>query len=348
MTAELELQDDVLSQFEQERASGIGATDTPKILGLSRRGTPLSVYRDKVGEADPWTPSLPAWLGQQMEATVAELYTARTGNRVRKAKQHYRHKSHDWMVCHLDYRVQGQPKRLVEVKTRAYMTGWGDEGTTKVPPDVWAQAQHEMAVVGADFCDVAVLFGHHTFRFYELPRDDEFLSAAIPKLEAFWFQNVVARVAPEPIGSDIDEAIVRKRHPVETMPMKSITPDQLPLVQQFLLARYNKRQAEAAEQAMKIRVIELIGEAEGITGAFGTITYRKPKDSTSVAWELVAEAYRSIINELLKDIREEIPDHESLGAVDCDAIQSLYTTTVSGSRRIDVRESKEEVSASQG
>lgn len=338
--------DDVLSQFEQERASGIGATDTPKLLGLSARGTPLSVYRDKIGEAEPFAPSLPAWLGLKMEATVAELYTARTGHKVRGAKQHYRHKEFDWLVCHLDYKVQGRPKLLVEVKTRAYMTGWGAEGTEQIPPDVWAQCQHEMLVTGAEQCDVAVLFGHHSFRVYEIMRNEPFVTALVPKLQSFWYGNVIARVPPDPIGSDIDEAIIRKRYPEATGPVKSITPDQLPLVQQFLLARHNQRQVKAAEQEAKIRIIDLIGEAEGITGAFGTITYRKAKDSVKIAWDLVAKAYRNALDDLRAELTPEEQLEKNLEDADLNAIESLYTDTEPGSRRIDVRENKEEVSAS--
>jgi predicted phage-related endonuclease len=111
--------DDQQRAFDEQQRSGVGSTDSPKLLGLSKYGTALTVYERIVGGAPPHQPSLPAWLGLKMQRTVAELYTEATGIRVRADNGHHRHPTLPFIVTHLDYRAWGNRQHLVEAKTRA-------------------------------------------------------------------------------------------------------------------------------------------------------------------------------------------------------------------------------------
>ena len=324
---------DERKSFLEARASGIGATDTPKILGLSKWGSPLSVYEEKVNPPAERQMSLPAWLGLKLQNTVGELYTEATGHRLRADNRHHRHPLHDWMVCHLDFRVLGHPEILVECKTRRSMDGYGEDGSAIIPPDVWAQVQHEMAVTGADVAHVAVLFGHFSYRTFIIQRDKEFIAALIPKLEAFWFDHVVARVPPEVSGHPADGDIVRSRHPEHDDSLIPATPEQERFIEAYGLAQYNVQQAERAKAEAANRLIDIIKDKAGIVGAAGTVTYRKPKDSTKVAWQQIAAALRGAIDEALT--RRNAKAY--LRSVDYDAIDSLYTDVVENARRIYYR-----------
>jgi len=57
----------------EARQSGIGATDAASILGLSSHGSRYSVYIAKTEPAVVTQPSLQAWLGLELEASVAKL-----------------------------------------------------------------------------------------------------------------------------------------------------------------------------------------------------------------------------------------------------------------------------------
>lgn len=322
--------------FLEHRASGIGATDTPKILGLSKWGTPLSVYTDKVTPPSTDEMSLPAWLGLRLQATVAELYTTATGIRLRADNRHHRHGAYPWMVCHLDYRAWGRPDLLVECKTRAYMTGFGEDGSAVVPPDIWAQVQHEMAVTGATEAHVAVLFGHHTYRTYVIKRDAEFIDAAIPKLERFWFDNVVAGIPPEPGGSYVDSAIVKQTYADHDDSLIPATPEEERLIEAYALSTYNVIQAGIAKEEAANRLKTRIGEHAGITGVAGTVTWKRSKDSTLTDWVLVAAALRQAI----EDARTKRLSARFLKALDMDAIEGLFTRTEQGSRRIHFKGGK--------
>lgn len=335
MTAERDAGDE-RQDFLDRRQTGLGATDSPKILGLSRWGTPLTVYNDKV-DPQPDETSLPAWLGLKLQNTVAELYSAATDIRVRADNRHHRHPRHDWMVCHLDFRAWGKPKLLVEIKTKAHMTGWGDDGSTKIPAEVWVQVQHEMAVTGATEAHVAVLFGHHTFRVYPIPRDDAFIDELIPKLEAFWYGHVIARVPPAPSGHELDSRAVRREHPtVEGGSLKAATPEQEQVVRQLRLARTNAAATALAEEDLKNKVIRIIGEAPGLTGSFGTITYKQDRDRVTVDWEAVAATQNNLIDELLllaNPSDDETASRLARVQTVWATLPGLYEATKPGSRR---------------
>lgn len=335
---------DERQEFLERRATGIGATDAPKILGLSRWGTPLSVYHDKV-DPQPDSPSLPAWLGLKLQGVVAELYTAATGRQVRADNRHHRSKEHPEIVCHLDFRVWGNAKRLVECKTKAHMTGFGPDGSSEVPPEIWVQVQHEMFVTGAEWCDVAVLFGHHTFQVHPIARDDAFIALMVPKLVAFWQENVLLRVPPLPIGHALDDRRLRDEHPHGDGTLKAATPEQAKLVERYAATRLNAAQVKVVQEELENRIKQIIGDSDGLTSPFGRVTWKRSKDGEVVDWEQVAVTFQNVIEELLLlagpgDDPEAVRRLARAQAVFDTAI-GLATTTVPGSRRFYFKETHE-------
>lgn len=308
-------------EFREQQRTGLGATDTPKILGLSKYGTARTVYERLISDPSSIAPTtLPAWVGLRIQGTVAELYTAATGYRVRAANGHYRHKEDEWVVCHLDYRAWGKAFILIECKTRSRMQGWGADGSEDVPKDVWAQVQHEMLVTGATECHVAVLFGHHTFRVYPIRRNDEFLASLRPLLRSFWHDNYLARVPPPLTGHPRDAAIVQRDNPANDAMYRNATAAQVQEVRLLKAAAEEEAAAAYRLEAAKTRVKEMIGGALGLIGPFGRITWKRTKDYDVVNWQAVAKAYRMIIE-----------DHTTYE--DLDTLQSLHTDHREGSRR---------------
>lgn len=324
-------------EFHEERMLGLGATDSPKILGFSKRGTALSVYLQKIGEAGESAMSLPAWLGLKLEDAVGELYSAREGFRLRHANKQYVHPQHAWMRCHLDFRVWGHPELLVECKTRAYKTGFGEDGTEEVPLDIWCQCQHEMAVTGALRDDVAVLFGHHTFHVYPIHRNDQFIDSMIPRLSEFWHENVLQRVPPAATGAAVDEAALRRLNREDDGVIVPATPEQVILVNRYRFQEEAVESAKGMLAELKNQIIQIIGPNAGLSGSFGSITLKKSKPSVSVGWEVVANEYSKMIEALLDMAAPgDNPEAVSLLA----QIQALYpllpelhTTISEGSRR---------------
>lgn len=316
--------------LKEEQQRGIGATDTPKILGIDRYGTALTVYERLIGVPQEDRDSLPAWLGMQLQNTVAELYTTATGLRVRADNRQHQHPEDEWLVCHLDYRVWGDPNILVECKTRAYTKGWGPDGSTEIPPDVWAQVQHEMLVTGTKECHVAVLFGHHTFRVYPIKRDEAFIKALRGSLYRFYHEHVLARVPP-PAGPD-DGRTLSKAHPQDDGEMLTATAQQNEMVKELLARERTLTVAERLVSEQQNAIKQALGEAQGFYSVHGTVTWKTTKARRYVNYE-------QIFIEMLDLLPEEdgIPEQVN-------QIMEIHTTVKPGTRRFTFSPSKLETS----
>jgi predicted phage-related endonuclease len=323
----------------RDAGRGIGSTDTPKILGLSKYGTALTVYERLVDPQPDSGMSLPAWLGLRLQAAVAEMYQVATGDRVRADRRTHWHPTIPYLFCHLDYRKLGPggSRYIVECKTRAYMRGWGDADTEDIPPDVWAQVQHQMLVTDAHTTDVAVLFGHHTFRRYIVPRNEPFLTSLVEELARFW-AGYEARIPPPVSGSDLDSAWLRRHFPQNDGTIRVATPEQEAIIDELVKTRYNVTQAQAVQAKLENRVRELIGDADGVEGPFGTITWKKSKDGVDFDWERVAAIRAEMVDELLAmaDPGDDPEYVARLGHIQLanPTLEGLYSRPRPGSRRM--------------
>jgi predicted phage-related endonuclease len=185
-------------EWLEARKSGIGASDLPKLLGLSSYGNALSLYVDKtrpeLEEEEP--PSPVADLGRELEAwLIARLAES--------------YETEDWGLDGTLYRSVAHPHLLatrdawlgrehVELKTTAFQDAWAGE----VPPYVYAQVQQQAVVLGASEMLLGVVFRVNGERFVRgVPRDQEYIDDVIlPATEAFW-KRVVDR---NPEGLEVD------------------------------------------------------------------------------------------------------------------------------------------------
>ncbi len=250
-------------QWLKDRMSGIGGSDAPAVLGLSKWKTPLAVYMEKRGEAQPSAESEPMRWGTRLEPIVRQEYADRTGEVVRLPDGLLRHPAYPWMLATIDGVTDSQ--RLVEIKTARTADGWGEAGTDEVPQPYLIQVQHYLAVTALPVADVAVLIGGQDFRLYEVPADRELQELIIEQEAEFW-QAVQSGTPPNPVryadvvarfGRTSREAAVRATDEV--------------LVALATLRRLKIEQSEldAAEEQAKAIVLAALGEADTLTDAAG-------------------------------------------------------------------------------
>lgn len=170
------------------RRRGITATDLPLILGLTKYGNALSVWRDKRGERVDEAGEAAYW-GTVQEPIVAERWSDLNQTAVDKVGV-LANSNNPWMVASLDRLVTTCPdgsgsegRRCgLEIKTRnAYVAGkWRDE----VPDDALAQVQWQLMVTGLHHMHVACLIGGQRLQQYTVARDkqleDYLMAAALP------------------------------------------------------------------------------------------------------------------------------------------------------------------------
>ena len=197
-----------------ERRLCLGASDCAAVLGQNPYAGQLSVYANKVHEATEAENDL-MWLGHAMEPVIAAMFTRRTGINLYDPGAHEicYHPQHRWLGATLDRITNsGEPVELKNI------------GSPKIKADDWEstppiwyeiQLQIQMACCGADDGFLAGLFYGRDLRVFSAQRDEAFLKFAIPKLEKFWFENVIARVPPpaDNLPSTLD--VVKKAWPTE-------------------------------------------------------------------------------------------------------------------------------------
>lgn len=185
----------------EERRSGIGGSDAAIVIGLNPFKDVYELYLDKIGEAPPEDENFlkeSRYWGSVLEDPVANRYAEETGYKIQKSNQLIRSKEHPFMIANIDRKVVGEDRRIgFEAKTAAYPDGWGESGSSEIPPYIMVQCQHYLAVTGYDIWDLAVLIGNRDWRMYRITPIESIIEQLVDAEMEFW-DRVEHRAAPEP------------------------------------------------------------------------------------------------------------------------------------------------------
>jgi len=197
-------------EWKQQRRNGIGGSDAAAAIGLNRWKSRLKLYLEKIGELEDNVDSEATYWGRILEDIVAEEFTRRTGKAVRRVNAILIHPEFEWMIANIDRKVVGE-NAILEVKTTA---AWNNKEweQDEIPQEYIIQAQHYMAVTGADLTYFAVLVGGQKLLIKELVRDDELIEMIIREEQKFW-QMVENRTPPELDGSVDAKEILSYMYP---------------------------------------------------------------------------------------------------------------------------------------
>ena len=239
----------------EQRRSGIGGSDAPAILGVSRFATPLDVYFDKRGlVADKPANGAMEW-GTRLEPLVRQAYAEATGRTVRVPTTILRHPTHAFMLGSIDGVTDDG--RLVEIKTARSAEGWGEPGSDEVPDAYLVQVQHYLTVTGLTLADVAVLIGGSDFRLYEVPADPDLQTILVDVEGAFW-DRVQRGDPPDPITY----ADAQKRWPTSAARIIQAPAEVFEAVQQLHAAKARETEAEKEADALQATICAAMGEGD--------------------------------------------------------------------------------------
>lgn len=197
------------TRWHDLRSQGITASEIATLFGLNPFEQPLELFKRKRAAVAPaWNEKKPEppneaddplhlKLGRMLEPLVMDEYEKRNGPLIHRGGYLFRHKAYKFLLATPDA-IAGF-KVLLECKTAARWTEqkWGDETTDQIPPAYMCQVQHQMGVMGADKCWVAVFFRHSDeFRFYEIQRSQKLIDRLFAAAHMFW-QQVLANTPPD-------------------------------------------------------------------------------------------------------------------------------------------------------
>ena len=256
------------AEWLQERKKGIGGSDASAILGFNPWKSAFELYIDKTSEHVEEIDNEAIHWGNVLEDVVAEEFTRRTGKKVRRRNQTFRHKEHDFMIANIDRDVVGE-RALLECKTtNAFnLNAWDGE---QVPPAYICQLQHYMSVLDYEKAYIAVLIGGQKFVWKEVERDDEFIEMMIEAEKQFWEEHVLKEIPPEIDGSPSAAELLNKMYPEdngEIIMLKSDEAEMLIEAIESIKSEVKEKQALQKEYENKLKL--MIGEATtGVTPRF--------------------------------------------------------------------------------
>jgi putative phage-type endonuclease len=261
----------------RKRATGIGSSEIAAIAGEHPYNNAHRVWLSKRGLVEPNPPSDATWLGHEMEPIIAKRYAAEMGVTLRPGPGTVSHPDHPWALATTDYEWSCG-SRIVECKWVGArpMAHWTMEADG-APAYVNLQQQWQMFVRGIDRADTVVIFGATAeFRIYEFRRDDAIIDALLKIGARFW--SWVENGTPPPVDETDDaRKVMAALYPTHRKPLKAA-----PAGAEEWLWKY-VRADDAEEEASKAKLLagnhlrEMIGEAEGIEGPWGTVTWRADK-----------------------------------------------------------------------
>ena len=323
-------------EWREERRGGYGASDAP-ILVEGDEAAWQHLHGEKLGIVPGRVANETMEWGKRLEDVIARAYAERTGVALRRVNRLVRHPDLPYVFASLDRMSPGN--RPVEIKKWGFKTdAFGPEGSDIVPTSWLYQVQQQAAVTGADAIEIAVLFAGSKLEAFTVGRDESLIAEIIGLETAAW--AFVLRGEMPPYPGQAPKRVVLAEDEVEV--------DEVIAAVRFrsTTTTPSKRRPRTSASIVEGLIRELLADAGGAKGVLPdgrrvTIAHRPQADRESVAWELVAKAYRKAIeeNDTAVDEQNEMP----LLRLDLDAIESMFTTTKPGARplRITIREGHE-------
>ena len=171
---------------KENRHLYIGGSDIAKVMGLSRWGTPLSLWAEKTGKIPPKDLSNveAVELGNDLEDFVANKFSQKTGKAVRRSPKVYQHPQYPYMVAHIDRLVTGTDE-LLECKTCSFFKKDEWEGE-EIPQEYILQVIWYLGITGRKVGYIAVLIGGQSFKYNTIEFDSVLFDKTVESAKDFW------------------------------------------------------------------------------------------------------------------------------------------------------------------
>lgn len=247
-------------EWHARRATGIGASDVPTILGLNPYESPYSLWALKTGRTEPDLSDDNEYqeFGHRAEPMLGRWFSDDTGLSVVAHQHACAHPDHPHHQATLDGLVTESPSS----EENDAIGVWECKTTGAAPTDEWwervdAQVQWQLHVTGLDMAWVTVLAGRsvtHT----EMPRDQAYIDQMVAAVEAFWF-HVQADEPPPVDDSEHTGRALAQVHPGDSEAPPVDLPDDLVGRAASLKQAIKEMQAELTGVENEIK--EMLGDA---------------------------------------------------------------------------------------
>lgn len=307
--------------WHQKRRTGIGGSDVAAVLGLDDDRRPIDVYLEKIGERAPWEGDERTRMGKKLEPLIAAEYQARHEHEgiLVGPFEPRRRRDRPWHIYTLD-RLLLSPmiarggthiERVVEIKSHGFRrrTAYGHEGTDEAPESVLCQVAWYVAAVECSGGGVvAALFDTHEYREFPVPRHEDVEARMLEEVERWWRAHVVARVPPEPDGSESFARYLRERFSVTSADQSYIhpTPEMREQLDRLRVVNWLAKQIEVEEKRLKQALALAVGDAAGLELPEGRLHCKPRKGNPDIGAIVALLAERlGLDGKALDELREQ-------------------------------------------
>lgn len=282
-----------------QRRRGIGSSDAAAIMGLSRWGSPLSVFVDKLGlqEVRDSDPEFMKW-GHILEAPVAKEYAARTDRKLFNPGEFtiFQHDQLTFQQVTPDRMILKDPGPREEIpgslsiKTGGFFKAreWEDEP----PLEYQIQLQHELQVLGWSWGSFAILIGGQKLIHLDVERDDAFIDKMVAAEVEFW-DRVVREDPPPADDKESSAKALALLYPKSSGESVALPANPFfDMADDLEEAQARIRLAEAQKRGMENKVKRFMGDAEvGILPDGSSFTW-KSQERKAYTKKIEASSYR--------------------------------------------------------
>lgn len=195
------------TEWLELRKTALTGTDAPKLMGVSKYGSPLSVYHEKTMEGVIEFENERLTQGADLEEYCAERFMRATGKKLIRSRRFYRNKQYPFLGADIDRLVVGEEAGF-EAKTMLQTSYKPEEWADGAPPYYLYQVYHYMHCLGFKKWYLGLLVLGSDFIIREINWDENKIVDMVRTEVAFWNEHIVPRVLPDPIGSKYcDEAL---------------------------------------------------------------------------------------------------------------------------------------------
>lgn len=196
-----------------DRKDIIGGSDIGAILGVNPYKSPLRLWAEKTGRLVNEAFNVEAVeIGEELEEYVARKFSKKTGFKLRREPRTLRHKTYDYMVAHIDRRIDGEDA-IFEAKTASAFLEKKWQGED-IPVHYVCQCMWYMGITGKSKAYIAVLIGGQKFIWKEITFDQAFFNQMVEAARNFW-ENHIKADAP-PMASALDNSTLDELYPQDS------------------------------------------------------------------------------------------------------------------------------------
>lgn len=264
-----------------DRSKFVGGSDAAAILGVSPYKTPVELWMEKTGRAQKEEIDAVRQKifdrGHKLEPFIRDMVIDKLRDlgvevELIACNERYVDPEHAFMSCEIDFelRLTGEMEIGGELITFSgehvnadakSVTGfarkkWGEENTEDVPIEYAAQFMHGLMVTPGNrrFCLVAALRSFDDVDIYWTRRDDETIAAMRAKEIVFWYDHVLADVAPDTLTFDD----VKLLFPGDNGLPVDATPEIALKVRELAGVKAQIKDLEETEEALKQEIADFI------------------------------------------------------------------------------------------